>query len=465
MELKKFAFEKIGFSRKYPISDIKRKFKPAITELEKLGYIKSPSTTERYEKIRRGEWKIHFERAEPEAKKIEDKETQKQKQIKTSTPEPETTDLICKLIEHGVAASRAKKLVREYGKDRIQEKIELLEYKIEKGDKPKNNGAFLASAIKDNYEPPNGFLTKAQKAAEQTREEKEKAEAKARKEAQEKAQAAKEAQEQAEKDQKEQMVQDYLNSLPEQERKQVIADALARADMFQKRILDRNSSSAPSIREILINQYVLELLETQPSHNTPLQTPTPKQEDISESEKKEAQGKAPADQEPKKACRVQNYLNSLSKQEREQVIADALALATPMDTLDMGKNTPLAHHIRESLIHRYVLKLLETPSSPQNEPQQTLPTPKQEETIPKETIPAAPMIPTEEQIIETYLSSLSIEDRCKLIQTALSSPEYRDSQKAQKGDSEASEGISERFLYDYVTKIFRDRAKDTQMNT
>lgn len=75
----------------------------------------------------------------------------------------------------GVTAGVAHTLAQTYGRQRIGEKIELLDYKLELQAQGKLTGrpisdpaAFLIDAIKKNYQLPVGFQTKADREATRT---------------------------------------------------------------------------------------------------------------------------------------------------------------------------------------------------------------------------------------------------------------------------------------------------------
>jgi hypothetical protein len=52
-----------------------------------------------------------------------------------------------------------------YSKDYLMEKIEILEYKKHCGETIRNHGGMLIKAVKDNWQTPDGFTTRAQREA------------------------------------------------------------------------------------------------------------------------------------------------------------------------------------------------------------------------------------------------------------------------------------------------------------
>lgn len=63
-DLHTLAFEKIGISRSYKdASQIKRVLRPAILELEKVGFLAVESQEARFQRVCRGQWMAHFRKA------------------------------------------------------------------------------------------------------------------------------------------------------------------------------------------------------------------------------------------------------------------------------------------------------------------------------------------------------------------------------------------------------------------
>jgi len=70
-----------------------------------------------------------------------------------------------KLIERRITKATAKRLVNNYELKLIEQKIELLDY-LKETDSPlveKNPAGYLRKAIEEDYQPPKGFTTKAQR--------------------------------------------------------------------------------------------------------------------------------------------------------------------------------------------------------------------------------------------------------------------------------------------------------------
>ncbi|MBN2577892.1 MAG: replication initiator protein A [Pirellulales bacterium] len=147
--LVRFASEHIGLSRNYDSAQLKRRLKPAIVELESRGYLKPLPARERYSCVRRGEWEIFFIKA---AKPL-------QKDLKPCHP----NRLEAWLIERGVTASTAVRLVQEYPADLVEKKIAVFDHLTGSRDSrvSKNPAGYLVQSIRKDYLPPAGFQKKA----------------------------------------------------------------------------------------------------------------------------------------------------------------------------------------------------------------------------------------------------------------------------------------------------------------
>lgn len=136
-DLKVFAFEHIGLSRNYDTYEVKRKLDVAIEELESIGFLEHIEPEQRYTRIRRGEWEVHFRRA-----------------AKPELPEKDTS-LVRALKSRGITAKAATGFVEQFSKEHIEEKLKLFDELVSKRD-PKvsrNPAGFLASAIANDYKP------------------------------------------------------------------------------------------------------------------------------------------------------------------------------------------------------------------------------------------------------------------------------------------------------------------------
>lgn len=143
-DLHVLAFEKIGISRKYKdAAQIKRVLKPAIHELETVGFLHEALPEDRYEKVRRGHWKVHFTRASQDSRK------------KNVVPlQPSHAPVEDKLIQLGIIPSEAKKFVAQHSNEYLEDKIDQFPYR----DAKSNPAGLLAESIRRDIPPPPNYL-------------------------------------------------------------------------------------------------------------------------------------------------------------------------------------------------------------------------------------------------------------------------------------------------------------------
>jgi len=67
------------------------------------------------------------------------------------------------LKEYGIAGEQAAVCLKKYSPNYLQEKIELIEYKRYCGEQIRNPGGMLKKAIEEDWQPPEGFITRAQR--------------------------------------------------------------------------------------------------------------------------------------------------------------------------------------------------------------------------------------------------------------------------------------------------------------
>ncbi len=148
-DLRTLACEHIGMSRSYAPTELKRRLKPALEELEQLGFLEPLNAEERYSYVSRGTWRIILIRglgARGDA----------------SPPVPPArAELIDALKARGVSAKSAADLVDAHPPTRIQTKIEVFDWLIKNEDKRvgKNPAGYLVASIRADYQAPCDFPT------------------------------------------------------------------------------------------------------------------------------------------------------------------------------------------------------------------------------------------------------------------------------------------------------------------
>ena len=141
-DLRTLACEHIGMSRSYAPTELKRRLKPALEELEQLGFLEPLSPEERYSYVKRGCWRIILIRG----------------RAAQSEPVPARAVL---------GAGRGAEGARGHGEDgrragrgapagRIQTKIEVFDWLMRNEDKRvgKNPAGYLVASIRSDYQAP-----------------------------------------------------------------------------------------------------------------------------------------------------------------------------------------------------------------------------------------------------------------------------------------------------------------------
>lgn len=142
-DLRTFACEHIGMSKKYHSGELKRALAPAIKELEEQGFLKAIPPEERFTRRGRGEWAVTFQR-----------ENAKQ------SPDVEVPELVKALIERGISRSSARTLAATSDEAKIREKIEFFDWLRARNDPrvQKRPAGFLYRAITEDYALPEDYV-------------------------------------------------------------------------------------------------------------------------------------------------------------------------------------------------------------------------------------------------------------------------------------------------------------------
>ena len=145
-DLKTLACEHIGMSRSYKPTELKRRLRPAIEELETLGFLEPMAEADRYEWRGRGVWRIVFVRGPRGKDPAEEVSAEK-------------ADLAELLTAREVAAKAAGEIVEEFPAEAIRAKVEVFDWLTKTGDKRvgKNPAGYLVQSIRDDYAAPEGF--------------------------------------------------------------------------------------------------------------------------------------------------------------------------------------------------------------------------------------------------------------------------------------------------------------------
>jgi hypothetical protein len=160
-DLRTLACEHIGLSRSYAPTELKRRLKPALEELEQLGFLEPLIPEERYSFVKRGTWRIILIRGEGSAR--------------GRAAMGQVTELIGQLKTRGVTAKTAQDLVKTHAASRIRAKLEVFDWLIRNEDKRvgKNPAGYLVASIRSDYQAPGDYqskITRSPDAVDEARE-------------------------------------------------------------------------------------------------------------------------------------------------------------------------------------------------------------------------------------------------------------------------------------------------------
>ena len=247
-DFRTFSCERLGFSRKYDNSNLKRQSKLYIADLERNGVIKPMPIEERITKgNKRGVYNILFEPA-----------------AATFAPAPTnipdaSEGLLGELINRGINKKVASKLIDEHSVEFIESKIEFVDWEIKQGKKTIGSpGGYLRTAIEEDFQPPKAFKSKADTAAD-------KAKADARKQKLRDQEAEFEKQRTNKSAEEEQRVADYIATLSHGQRFALERKAIQESPEFLKTRYFKARDKKPDIEQetktMIIHQHVLGLLD------------------------------------------------------------------------------------------------------------------------------------------------------------------------------------------------------------
>jgi hypothetical protein len=156
-DLRTLACEHIGLSRSYAPTELKRRLKPALEEMEQLGFLEPLRPEERYSYVKRGCWRIIFIRGRHASAEVQDPIAQREHQPAL---------LIQALKARGVTSKTAQDLVDAHPPGRIHTKIEVFDWLVHNEDKRvgKNPAGYLVASIRSDYQVPGDYQARASKA-------------------------------------------------------------------------------------------------------------------------------------------------------------------------------------------------------------------------------------------------------------------------------------------------------------
>jgi hypothetical protein len=235
-DLRELCCEHIGLSRNYDTANLKRKLLRGIEELEKRGFLRADLPSERFSKVRRGQWSVSFKRASAVI-------AQAQGTIH-GNPAAQA------LIERGVAPAVATRTAEAFAADRIRHHIEVYDWLAQRAD-PKvsrNPAGFLLRSIEENYSVPKTFGHHKQPQPKQS------VKARLAREQREAMQSESKASE------REVAIAAFWATLSAQEKSEAEVEALSEAREVEKTLVERGGPFAVHARKTVLDSYALKRL-------------------------------------------------------------------------------------------------------------------------------------------------------------------------------------------------------------
>jgi hypothetical protein len=215
--IRDFACEHIGLARNYEGGvQLVRKLKPAIVELEGVGFLAPLPEQERFTKKGR-DWFIRLIQHSPAL-------------AVPASPSPASQAamplLVSALVQRGVTKSVAADLVQRHAAELIERQMEVFDWLVEKQDKKvaQNPAGYLVESIRTpdgGYQVPKGFVSRAeQQAREKARQAQEREQAEQRRRQREQAACERALRDEADA---------YIKQLTPEKRRALEAEVLAEA--------------------------------------------------------------------------------------------------------------------------------------------------------------------------------------------------------------------------------------------
>lgn len=245
MDVKALALEHIGLSRKSPIGEIKRRLGVAITELEEKGYLVPMSSSERFKKVRVGEWQVCFQKAD---NNIAPPQTSDDL-FSISTEEHGLHPIVADLIGRGVTEKISVELYTAFPQKQIETQLKVFDWLVSKKDKriSKSPAGYLVTSIRESYTVPKEYIEYSSNVRKKKKQ-------KIAKKSDPKRKTFRETK-------KEKVIKAFWATLSAKERKRAEKEAISRADDMQKAWMkDPDSDLARSVRKNLLDDFALESL-------------------------------------------------------------------------------------------------------------------------------------------------------------------------------------------------------------
>lgn len=248
-DLRLFACEKVGMSRKYKPSRLITEVQATVVDpLEKAHFLAPLDPKKRFVKEGRGRYRVVFARAAQQTLPFPASEGSSVHHSPSSGNSIED-----QLKQHGLGGKAARDLTAAHAADYILQKIDYLDFLIESGERPNKPAGWLRAAIEQDYGPPAGYRPRAERFRQQQATD----EHLVQKNKEHAARRRQEAHEAASRKAERAHINAYLNALTPQERKTLEEQAMARADEAMRQASLDGSPLAEIARSLLLDQEIL----------------------------------------------------------------------------------------------------------------------------------------------------------------------------------------------------------------
>jgi hypothetical protein len=227
-------------SKNYDSGELKEKLRPALEELEAIGFLKPMDRSERYIKLAKGQWRVVFVSGRTGIPQL-------------PKPELRPDGIARELIDRGVTPSVAEELTAHFPEDVITRRIDVSDWMAESkgGRGRKSPVGYLVESIRQGYAVPKGFVSRSE------RESRKRAQAS-------KDEALNRSKEDASRQKaKEKAVVEYWNSLDLDAQERLLAQALAAAPDEQRAAYELRPKQSPLRRlamAIMRDAYIRKIL-------------------------------------------------------------------------------------------------------------------------------------------------------------------------------------------------------------
>jgi hypothetical protein len=245
-DLHDFAEAHMGLRKGQKVGDIKRTLTSAIKELEAYGYLKPLPSEERFPKLRRGQYRIVFQKG--------DFDPTQHEQVIEEHQEPtglHAKRMVQALMERGVSENESKRIATAYSDTIITRHIDVFDWELEQGKNISNPGGYLRTRIKENLADPTGFIPRALR----ERQAKEKKDKLKQREFELELIASKRDDQERERAIR---IANFWKSLGKSDRNKAEQEALSRANSMQRDWMKKDGALKDSVVKNLMDAYAEE---------------------------------------------------------------------------------------------------------------------------------------------------------------------------------------------------------------